>query len=360
MRRRMFLGWFALALSACAAGQEQPAAPQPTASSSPRPASFFLTPPPVVAPVEFPRDFGSHDVLTEWWYYTGHLTSAPHQRFGFEFVVFQVQRFGYPVVYAAHAAVTVVDRQTFHWDERVVALPQRQATWPLELVIADWRLFSDSQQDRLEAQARDFALSLELQAQRPPILHDGDGYFSWAPETGSYYYSRTRLTVRGTLEVEGERHAVSGLAWNDHQWGNFILGLGGWDWFALQLDDGTDLMLWQSRDATQRILTKSGTLVRPDGSILTLKAGQIGISVTNRWRSPSSGAVYPSGWHVEIVSPNLVLIVTPLVLDQELRTLRSTGVIYWEGAVDVSGTHEGYPVRGQGYVELTGYAFQAS
>uniref|UniRef100_A0A7C1XHT7 AttH domain-containing protein n=1 Tax=Thermomicrobium roseum TaxID=500 RepID=A0A7C1XHT7_THERO len=359
MRRRAFLSWLALSFSACARGQQPLAAPQPTAELSPRPASLFLTPPPAPQPVEFPRDFGSHDVLTEWWYYTGHLTSALHQRFGFEFVVFQVQRFGYPVVYAAHAAVTVVDRQTFHWDERVAALPQRQATWPLELVIADWRLFSDGQQDRLEAQARDFAFSLELQSQRSPILHDGDGYFSWAPETGSYYYSRTRLLASGTLEVEGERFSISGLAWNDHQWGNFLLGPGGWDWFALQLDDGTDLMLWQSRDATQRILTQSGTLVRPDGSVRALSAEQIRITVTSWWRSPSSGAVYPSGWHLEIVSSDLVLTVTPLVLDQELQALRSTGVIYWEGAVEANGTHNGHPVRGQGYVELTGYASQA-
>ncbi len=359
MRRRTFLGWLALVLSSCSGGQQQPTTPQRTAQASPRPASLFLTPPPAPQPVEFPRDFGSHDVLTEWWYYTGHLTSALQQRFGFEFVVFQVQRFGYPVLYAAHAAITVVDRQAFHWDERVIPLPQRQAGWPLELRVVDWRLLSDGQQDRLEARGRDFGFILELQSQRPPILHDEDGYFSWAPETGSYYYSRTRLTVTGTLEVEDERFSIAGLAWNDHQWGNFLLGSGGWDWFSLQLDDGTDLMLWQSRDATQRILTRSGTLVRSDGSVLALSTEHIRITNTGWWKSPSSGAMYPSGWHLEVVSPDLALTVTPLVLDQELLTLRSTGVIYWEGAVETTGTHDGHPVRGQGYVELTGYAHQA-
>jgi hypothetical protein len=141
MRRRAFLGTLALGLLACRSsnGPQSQEPMGPTPSASPRPASLFLTPPPAPGPVVFPRDFGSHDVLTEWWYYTGHLRSAAGERFGFEFVIFQVQRFGYPVVYAAHAALTLVDRQAFLWDERLIAVPQRQESWPLvPSPSADW------------------------------------------------------------------------------------------------------------------------------------------------------------------------------------------------------------------------------
>jgi len=357
MRRRTFLTWFGLLFAACrtdtAPGAASPAEP------SPRPASLFLTPPPTPGPIEFPRDFGSHDVLTEWWYYTGHLRATTAERFGFEFVIFQVQRFGYPVVYAAHAALTAIDQQTFRWDERLVSLPQRQASWPLQLRVGDWALASDGESDRIIAPSSSFTIALDLQSTRPPVLHHG-GYFEWAPATGSFYYSRTRLTAEGEVEVDGRSLAVTGVAWHDHQWGNFLLGPGGWDWFALQLDDGTDLMLWQSRDSQQRPIERRGTVVVPDGTTRALEAADIDIRATNTWTSPHSGATYPSGWEIAIPSIDLTITVTPLVLDQELQTVRSTAVIYWEGAVDLQAQRAGARIGGQGYVELTGYAAPAA
>lgn len=357
MRRRAFLTGLGLLLAACRA-QTAPEASS-TLEPSPRPVSLFLTPPPPPGPLAFPRDFGSHDVLTEWRYYTGHLHAATAERFGFEFVIFQVQRFGYPVVYAAHAVVTLIDRQAFHWDERLVSLPQRQASWPLELHVGDWTLVSDGESDRITTRSVPFAFDLSLRSTRAPVLHHG-GYFEWAPATGSFYYSRTRLVVEGRLEVAGEQLAVSGLAWNDHQWGNFLLGPGGWDWFALQLDDGTDLMLWQSRDSQQRPIERRGTVVVPDGTTRALEAADIDIRATNTWTSPHSGATYPSGWEIAIPSIDLTITVTPLVLDQELQTVRSTAVIYWEGAVDLQAQRAGARIGGQGYVELTGYAAPAA
>ncbi|MDL1898276.1 lipocalin family protein, partial [Anaerolineae bacterium CFX7] len=41
----------------------------------------------------------------------------------------------------------------------------------------------------------------------------------------------------------------------------------------------------------------------------------------------------------------------PLIADQEMRV----SFTYWEGAVNVAGTSNGKNVRGQGYVEMTGY-----
>ena len=41
--------------------------------------------------------------------------------------------------------------------------------------------------------------------------------------------------------------------------------------------------------------------------------------------------------------------------DQELDTRQSTANIYWEGEVLITGTRNGAPIGGEGYVELTGY-----
>jgi len=356
---RLFV--IALALLASGCGTMSERVPSPAESSPPvpteRPASLFLTPPPMVQPITFPRDAGPHDVLTEWWYYTGHLKTADGRRFGFEFVVFQGQRFGYPTAYAAHFAISDLGRQTFRWAEQTAVVPRPEPVLPVVLPVGDWRLELGSQADRIQATMPGYALNLVLRDRKPPVLHDQDGYFTWAPETGSYYYSRTRLEATGTLTVDGQPLPVTGQAWMDHQWGNFLLiGRGGWNWFALQLDDGRELMLWNTHDGAGNVIFGSGTLVLPDGSPRYLAATEFTITATGQWTSPHSGATYPSGWIIELPAEGLTLTVIPLLLDQELQTLASTGVIYWEGAVEIRGHQTDQPVTGVGYVELTGYA----
>jgi predicted secreted hydrolase len=350
-----------LALLAAGCGTMHESAPGAPVSSTPtptvRPASLFLTPPPRTQPVSFPRDAGPHDVLTEWWYYTGHLATADGRRFGFEFVVFQGQRFGYPPAYAAHFAVTDLERQAFHWAERTAVSPRPEPVLPVTLHVGDWLLQLGRQADRIQASMPGYALELVVRDRKPPVLHDEDGYFTWAPETGSYYYSRTRLEATGTLTVEGQPLRVSGQAWMDHQWGNFLLtGRGGWNWFALQLDDGRELMLWNTHDGAGQVVFGSGTLVQPDGTPRYLAGAEFTVTATGQWTSPHSGATYPSGWIVELPAERLTLTVRPLLLDQELQALASTGVVYWEGAVEIHGRQGDQSVTGVGYVELTGYA----
>ena len=360
MRRTVLVSlYLALLLAAC--GSESRVAPsptpQPTSTPAERPAGLFLTPVPAPQPVTFPRDAGPHDVLTEWWYYTGHLKTADGRRFGFEFVIFQGQRFGYPTAYAAHFAVSDLGRQVFRWAERTAVLPMPEGGPPLTLQVAEWRLDIGLGEDRIQATMPGYALELTLRDRKPPVLHDEDGYFTWAPETGSYYYSRTRLEAAGTLIVEGQPLAVTGQAWMDHQWGNFLLaGRGGWNWFWLQLDDGRELMLWNTHDGAGHITFGSCTLVQPDGSAVYLRGSDFTITATGQWTSPHSGATYPSGWVVELPAEGLKLTVTPLLLDQELQALESTSVIYWEGAVEATGTAGSQQITGLGYVELTGYA----
>lgn len=80
------------------------------------------------------------------------------------------------------------------------------------------------------------------------------------------------------------------------------------------------------------------------------------IASTGTWTSHESKATYPATWQLKFPSLDVELDVVPLLTDQELRTSRSSKVSYWEGAVAVTGTKQGKPVKGQGYVELTGYA----
>jgi predicted secreted hydrolase len=382
-----------LATTVVACGGGSPGTP---ILANPVPAAPSLvprTPPPVAIadplPVVLPRDDGPHDRLTEWWYYTGHLRATDGSRFGFEFVIFRAERGRFPTSWVSHLAVTDETGDRFLYSQRlevgpgVDRSPRDAAGVPLgfDLSIAGadpslpetagrppWEMSGTSGEDRLHATlAPDEAalagspdglgLDLRLTATKPAALHDQDGWIDFGPAGGSYYYSRTSMTATGSLDLDGRSLAVEGSAWFDHQWGDFIsVGGGGWDWFAVNLDDGTDVTLSLVRDADGSYPLIYGTVVAPDGTVRHLDRDAFEVEVTDRWTSPQTGADYPAGWTLRIPSEDLTIALTPTVAAQELDTRATTGVIYWEGSQVVRATRAGAQLSGEGYVELTGYA----
>jgi predicted secreted hydrolase len=340
-------------------------------------------------PVVLPRDDGPHDRLTEWWYYTGHLRDTDGGRYGFEFVIFRAERGRFPTSWVSHLAITDETGDRFLYSQRlevgptVDRSPRDDAGVPLgfDLSIAGadpsrpetagrpaWAMSGANGSDRLRAELapdeaslagspRGLGLDLTLAATKAAALHDRDGWIDFGPAGGSYYYSRTAMTATGTLDLDGRSLAVDGSAWFDHQWGDFIsVGGGGWDWFAVNLDDGTDLTLSLVRDADGSYPLIYGTVVGRDGRVRHLDRDAFRVDVTDRWVSPATGADYPAGWTIRIPGEDLTITLTPTVAAQELDTRATTGVIYWEGSQVVRATRAGAPLGGQGYVELTGYA----
>jgi predicted secreted hydrolase len=310
-----------------------------------------------VAPIAFPRDAGPHDALTEWWYFTGHLTAQDGHAYGFEFVIFQVVRTGQPTGYLAHFAISDIDGQRFSHQVHV-AQGAAQAGFPLD--VDGWTLDHGGATDTIQATMQPgpgaeaaYGLHLVLEDEKPPALHNGDGYVLYGPAGGSSYYSRTQLRAGGSLVVpDGTASHVDGIAWMDHQWGNFVVSaVGGWDWYSLQLDDDTELMLYVLRSADGQTTGVYGSRVLPDGEVQDVVPGTVEASATGHWTSPHTGAVYPSGWQLRLPD-GTHLSVTPRLVDQELWFPGvPNAMAYWEGAVSVRGDR-----TGQGYVELTGYA----
>jgi predicted secreted hydrolase len=362
----------------------EPAAPTPVPARSP-----VVTRPPDPQPVELPRDDAPHDRLTEWWYYTGHLAAEDGRSFGFEYVTFRAERGSFPVTWASHLALTDEDGGRFLYDQRSEigsqvdrgadpgsAVDGEDGGDGFDLAIrgevapgipmtgaTPWTMSGAGGMDELVAETESatdggrFGLRLSLDAgDRPVALHDEDGYIDFGPAGGSYYYSRTRMDAVGDLTLDGVSLVVEGQAWFDHQWGDFIaVGGGGWDWFAVNLDDGTDLTLSLVRSADGSYPLVYGTVVRPDGTVEHLPREAFTVEVTDRWTSPATGAEYPAGWRIELPGDALVIDLRPTVADQELDTRATTGVVYWEGSQVVTATRDGQPVGGEAYVELTGY-----
>jgi predicted secreted hydrolase len=330
--------------------------------------------------LSLPQDHYSHpDYKTEWWYYTGHLQTESGKGFGFQVTFF---RFGlrdrqsagngpaplYTDLYMAHFALSDVAAKKFVFRERINrgyndkagAATERYLVWN-----EDWRVEGDRYAHVIRVNDRGTELRLNLQSLKPPVLHGINGLSQKAEGEGraSYYYSLTRMETEGELTIDGNTEKVHGLAWMDHEFGSNQLGEDqvGWDWFSIQLDNRTELMLYLMRRKDGSIdIHSSGTLVRADGTTRQLTRDQFQVAVLEKWKSPRSGGNYPMQWQITIPDEEIALQVVPEFRDQELITSRSTRVNYWEGAARVTGRVKKETVTGSSYVEMTGYAGKLS
>jgi len=324
----------------------------------------------------FPQDHGAHpDYRTEWWYLTGNLETGAGRHFGFQMTFF---RFGIDAepperpsawatdqLWMAHFAVTDTDAREFHADEKferqALGLAGAQAA-PFRVWLDDWELASAGDGDadwfplRLVADGDEFALDLGIDEGKPLVLQGEDGLDPKGPEPGnaSYYYSFTRLPAEGRVRIGDTEHAVSGLVWMDREWSTSVLGPGveGWNWFAIQLDDGYDLMYYRLRQTDGGTAPYSGgLLVDPDGEVAArYGADQARLEASGHWKSPETGIRYTVAWRLQVPHLGIDLAVTPRMPGQEL----DLSVRYWEGAITVEGERDGSPVTGVGYAEHAG------
>jgi predicted secreted hydrolase len=324
---------------------------------------------------EFPRDHHIHEEFkTEWWYFTGNLTSSNGRRFGYQLTFFRqgirhpaerdpaLSRFVVGDLKFAHFTVTDADGKRFVFDQKA----SRGAFGEAGFDDGDKLAWIESWTLRLEADAtfhlvadsKDAAIDLRLRSAKPPAIHGDSGISPKASIAGhaSHYYSLTRLATGGQLRLGRETFEVQGESWCDHEWATNQLAPGqiGWDWLSVHFDDGTELMLYQMRlENGTADRSSSGTLIAADGAATPLQSAQFRMTATDFWKSGKTTARYPIGWRVEIPERQIVLDVRAVLENQELALLP---LAYWEGAVDVSGTREGKPLKGRGYLELTGYA----
>jgi predicted secreted hydrolase len=320
----------------------------------------------------FPGDHGAHpEYATEWWYYTGNVEAEDGRHFGFQLTFFRsalappaAERpsdWATTNIYMAHFTRSDVAGQQFHAFERfsrAAAGLAGASGEPYRVWLEDWSAEGSGPEGmamRLRAAQEDVTIDLALAADRPPTLQGDRGLSqkSATPGNASFYYSLTNMRTEGTIGLGGQRFAVRGLSWMDHEFGTGSLQRGtvGWDWFGLQLGDGRALMYARARRDDGGVYA-FGSLVEADGAVRYLKDTDVTFEVLDTWRSSRTNAEYPTEWRLGIPSAGVDLRVTPWLADQELPL----AITYWEGAVKLEGTAGGQPLGGNGYVELTGYA----
>ena len=319
-------------------------------------------------PIVFPRDFGAHpDFRTEWWYATGWLETPEGKPLGFQITFFRSatehdpanpSRFAPKQLIIAHAALSDPSDGKLLHDQRSaregfgLAYAKEGNT---DVKLDDWRMVRDADgRYRVSAPGRDFALELTLAPSQPPMLQGENGFSRKGPkpEQASYYYSEPHLQVSGTIHRNGKPAAVKGSAWLDHEWSTSVLDpeATGWDWIGVNLDDGSALMAFQIRRRNGDKLWAHAALRDASGRITQFAPQDVHFSPVRTWRSPQTQATYPV--EMTLRTGDVEWHLTPLQDDQELDSRKSTGAVYWEGAITVSRDGK---AAGRGYLELTGY-----
>ncbi len=329
---------------------------------------------------EFPRDHFSHpDYETEWWYYTGNLKAPDGHRYGFELTFFrQAQPLSSQLkqeesatwrpdqLYLAHLALSDIDGKSFYHTEKL----NRAGPGLAGASLGDSRYWNGNWQVRwtslpnanqeLTAICDRFTLRLKLASLKAPVIQGQDGISrkSVAPGQASHYISLTRLQAAGQLDEKQSQTKLTGTAWMDHEFFTepHTSDLVGWDWFAIQLGNQQELMLYRLRNKSGGADPySSGTYIDSQGKQTFLAAGDFSLTPGDTWQSPHTGARYPVAWHIHVPSLDLDLTEETALKDQELWSKNSLAPSYWEGAVTYAGTMRGQPASGLGYLEMTGY-----
>jgi predicted secreted hydrolase len=317
--------------------------------------------------IAFPRDEGSHpEFRTEWWYVTGWLQDERGEWRGFQVTFFRSRpgldeanpsRFAARQMLFAHAAISDPRRGRLLRAEKVARAGfglAEAATDRLDVSIDKWSLrAADARTYRASVQAEDIAMELEFEQTQAPLLQGTQGFSQKGPQprSASYYYSFPQLRATGRIRIGRDEHRVSGSAWLDHEWSSAIMDeqARGWDWVGVNLADGGALMAFRMRDGQGGEHWAAATLRATE--VRTFAPAEVDWTPVRHWRSPSTDIAYPVEWSLRVGDRRITL--RPLMDDQENDARRSTGTLYWEGAVHAL-DERGQSI-GRGYLELTGY-----
>lgn len=325
----------------------------------------------------FPQDHFSHDSYkTEWWYYTGHLTASDGSTYGYQLTFFRtaldvenkIENSFWQVndLHMAHFCLSDINKNTFMANHRIrreglgIAGAEKKQ---FKVWNQNWSTSKNGDSHHLMAKDGNYSIDLELNETKQPVIQGQKGISrkAFAPGCASHYYSITRMNTKGSITVDGKKLNVQGQSWMDHEFGSNQLTKDqiGWDWFSIQLDDNRELMFYLMRlNSGGYDPVSSGTIIDSDGSSKHLTAKDFSITPTGTWKSNKTQAVYPSGWKIALNSESLELFIVPKIKNQELVKGEGNPVSYWEGACNVTGKLKEKSIKGQSYVELTGYAEQ--
>lgn len=380
MNRKIGSIFFACLLAACHEDKKTSREAFPETQSPPSPEMMSTKNWPI-SPVTFPVDEAPHDVLTDWWYYSGHVVTEDNERYGVMFVIAQTLRNDLPAAYVANFGLSDAYQKKYKSEERSILVNRDQVTFGgsdgFHFNVKGWTLDGLSGVDHIHAHMSDGSYGINLRLQDiKGIALPGNGTISYGENIPffTYYYERPRMAVTGDIIVgKQKKHIKEGVLWFDRQWGNFlVLTVGNkWEWFSVLLNDGSDIMFYTSSDENGESYLAYGVYIppcvstcKPNTPITSydIPPDNISVAAKGYWTSPKTGIRYPIDWRAHIKGtatiPTFDLLFTPVIHDAEIlhNDPILNKLIYWENDSMITGTKNGQPIAGSGFVELVGYA----
>ncbi len=302
-----------------------------------------------VGKIKLPMDDAPHQSQIEWWYYNGHLSSESGKQFSFHSAVFLVNSMTNHMI--SHVSFSDHLTGKYYTDQhRISRNPSINTENRFEFNLDGWSLTGGNGKDRLTDSSQDFGFDLELSSTQPPVFHGDDGIISLGTVGSSYYYSRTRMAVTGTIRIANTTEKVTGISWFDHQWGDFSIGQLSWDWFSLQLNNNIDVMIYQLRDKSKHPVLYMASVTQ-NGNTEWLQDTEFTLVPGKKWYSDTSGANYPIEWKISIPKKNIEITTKSILKNSEFNARLTTYNVYWEGPIKIQGSHSG-----NGFMELSGYS----
>ncbi|WP_028115469.1 lipocalin-like domain-containing protein [Ferrimonas senticii] len=304
--------------------------------------------------LNFPKDHGAHpEYGLEWWYLTANLWDQNADHHGLQYTLF---RFRGPQQqqgswwdgqwYMAHL-MWEHNGQHQAWERFGRKGQAGINAVPFAAWLDNWQLASvGSEYLPLNLTASQDQLAIDIQfADSPKVLHGQAGFSDKSGDgsLASYYYSYPRLQASGTLRADGVEYQLSGSGWLDREWSSALLDqrFNGWDWLSINLDDGSNVMVFCLRGSGDQANNCEGSFIDGTGSSEALH--QFALTPTE-FVELDDGR-YPIQWQLKI--PDKAIDITVKSRNSDQRNQLTTN--YWEGPTVVSGSHDGY-----GFIEMTG------
>jgi len=316
---------------------------------------------------DFPKDETAHDCAVEWWYANGFLKGDDGREYSFMNCLFKVsaRKLRFPIfrkmprgrIYFHHAIVTdIKSGKSFPNIEFPVIISSDSFKKPAFYVShakpstpLGYVNCSIEAVGRFVYRFADRYVDLRLSARKHPLLEGGNGLVKLANGKKTYCYSFTDMKTEGRLKIRGRWIKVRGKSWMDHQWSDAKYSRDKWNWFSVQLSDGTELVCFDYEDGGNK--TQAVSMIGPDGRQNDFTDVEI-VPLAKKWVSKKTKTVYPLEWRVRVPLKKIDLTITARARHQEMLF---GPIIYWEGPTAVSGRVSGRVVRGVGFMELVNH-----